>query len=266
MQRQQDGLGIIDALHEYGCLTDAQLALVTCRRAGTLRKQVTCLASEGLACRVSHRRGSRGRPISVSCLPDSGWDQSPSREHQLQLNDVRLAWGLDKPPVEEVRVRTWDTQPVMLPPPSPPPVDGEELSTGGHVRPDAIALFEHERTTHPLVVFIELDRGTEAMRRSSTRQSSWDAKAGLYQQAEHLARWRDWALGQAALEQEAVCRLAVVTTTPSRLANIDDTLQQTTPAIGVWLTRFTEITSRGPWAKVWQRYGERTPRGFMNIR
>lgn len=254
-------------MHEYGCLTDAQLAKITGRRAGTLRKRIACLVEEGLACRVSHQRGSRGRPSSVSFLPESGWDQSPSREHQLQLNDVRLAWMMDKPPVEGVRVRTWDTQRVMLPPLSPPLTeDSTEPPPSDYIRPDGIALIEHACAIRPLVAFLELDRGTEAMSRSSTRQTSWESKAVLYQQADHLARWRDWALGKTALEQEAVCRLAVVTTTPSRLANIDDALQQTTPAVCVWLTRLTEIISHGPWARIWQRSGERTPRGFMRTR
>ena len=114
-----------------------------------------------------------------------------------------------------------------------------------------------------VTVFKDLDRGTEALSRSSTRQSSWAMKARLYQQTAQLIRWRDWALDQVSSSQDAVCRLAVVTTSTAHLTSIDDTLQLDTPAVGVWLTRYSDFATRGPWACIWQRSGENTPRPFI---
>jgi len=48
-----------------------------------------------------------------------------------------------------------------------------------------------------------------------------------------------------------------------RLAKIDDTLQQTIPAVGVWLTRYNDVIKNGPWGKIWRRSGETVPRGFI---
>ncbi|MFN3166987.1 MAG: replication-relaxation family protein [Phycisphaeraceae bacterium] len=244
--------GIIDALQDYQCLTDEQLASVTDRRKATVRKQIACLAEEGLVRRVSHPRRSRGRPVAVTSLPDSGWDRSHSREHQVQLNDIRIAFG--HTPDTRFLIRTWDTQRVAI--------DNEAKDM---VRPDAIALIEHEQATRPLVVFIELDRGTESFSRSNSSQSSWAAKAGRYQKLEHLVLWRDWVLGQVGLSTEAVCRLAVVTTTAARLARIDDTLQQTVPAVGVWLTRYNDVIKNGAWGKIWRCSEETGQRGFISV-
>jgi len=250
-------LTALEALSEFGCLTDAQLAHVTGRKPTAIRKQMTAYATADKVQRIPRRKSGPGRPSSVSCLPDSVWIQSPTREHQIQLNDVRIAFARSANHATGVRVRTWDTQRVSLASEHP------AQSSNDHVRPDTVVLLEHEKAAQPLIVFIELDRGTEALRRSSSRQSSWAGKAEQYQDAQTLARWRDWAIQTTSIQQEAACRLAVVTTTPARLAQIDDTLQQTTPCVGVWLTQYTEVVARGVWESIWQRCGEQATRSFL---
>jgi hypothetical protein len=221
------------------------------------------LQKAGEVLRVSHRRGGAGRPISVSCLPGSNWNTSPTREHQLQLNNVRIGFLSSDSPSTGLTIRTWDSQ--NLTPPPPPEFPTASSSTNAkHVRPDAVVLIEHKQAKRPLVVFLELDRGTEALMRSSTRQSSWTMKAKLYQQTEQLIRWRDWVRSQISSQQEAVCRLAVVTNSTARLTSIDDTLQLNTLVVGAWLTRYDDFINRGPWAKIWQRSGENTPRYFIH--
>lgn len=264
--QSSSGAGILEVLREYGCLTDHQLAVVTERQSTTIRKQANTLFSKEAIGRVQHRRGQRGRPISVNYLPDADWGQAPSREHQLQLNDVRLGWSFSGVPAPGLTIRTWDTQ-TQTPPPEVPPKLAPSLESpavnGEHVRPDAMVLLQHEQARRPLVVFVELDRGTEALSRSSTRQSSWAMKARLYQQTAQLICWRDWVLDQVSSQQDAVCRLAVVTTSIARLTSIDDTLQLDTPALGVWLTLYSDFIERSPWASIWQRSGENTPRPFI---
>jgi hypothetical protein len=218
-------------------------------------------ASEVL--RVSHHRGGAGRPMSVSCLPGSNWDTSLVREHQLRLNDVRIGFSFTDPS-SGLTIQTWDTQKLSPPPPQSPDLDLSSSTTNGkHVRPDAVVLIEHKQADRSLMVFVELDCGTESRSRSSTKQSSWAKKAKLYQETAQLVRWRDWALDQGSSQQEAVCRLAVVTTSTTRLSSIDDTLRLSTPAVAVWLTRYSDFVGRGPWANIWKRSGENTPRRFI---
>ncbi|MGB0768812.1 MAG: replication-relaxation family protein, partial [Phycisphaeraceae bacterium] len=251
----------IRALEVYGCLSDDQLARVTSQRPESVRKRMVKLKKAGEVLRVSHRRGGAGRPISVSCLPRSNWDTSPKREHQLQLNNVRIGFSFSVRPSTGLTIRTWDSQNLTLPPPSESST-ASSSNNGKHVRPDAVVLIEHKQAKRPLVVFLELDRGTEALSRSSTKQSSWAMKAKLYQETAQLVRWRDWVRSQVSSRQEAVCRLAVVTNSTARLTSIDDTLQLNTLAVGAWLTRYDDFIDRGPWAKIWQRSGENTPRYF----
>lgn len=250
----------LEALSEFGCLTDAQLAQVTGNKSAAIRKQMTAYATADKVQRIPRRKSGPGRPSAVSCLPDSAWVQSPTREHQIQLNDVRIAFAQSASLATGVRVSTWDTQRVSLASEHP------AQSSNDDVRPDAIVLLEHEKAAQPLLVFIELDRGTEAINRTSTRQTSWAKKAAQYQQANALKRWRDWALQTTSIQQDAACRLAVVTTTPARLAQIDDTLQQIAPCVGVWLTQYTEVVAQGVWNTIWQRGGEQAKRQFLGRR
>lgn len=241
----------IRALEAYGCLSDEQLARVTEQRPGSVRKRMVKLQKAGKVLRISHRRGRAGRPKSVSCLPGSNWDTSRVREHQIRLNDVRMAFthGWQDP---HLRVHSWDTQGVTL--------DTAGAQPG--VRPDGIVLLEHAKARFPLVVLLEIDLGTEPLHRTGS-QSCWLQKAEGYRDAGVVAGWRDWAIRQAKIESEAACRLAIVTTTVARLDGIGDLIQASLPSVQVWMTSQKELITSGPWSEIWCLMGYDGKRGFV---
>lgn len=226
-----------DALREYGCLTDIQLSSITGGQVNTIRKRMVQLEKSGQIKRFNRRKGGAGRPTKVSCLPDAKWETSLTREHQIIFNDVRLAfhraWGSHP----ELKVRTWDTQSVML-------EEGKRSqSTGSYVRPDGIVLFQHPKTTHPLLVFLEIDLGTEPLSRSNARSSSWGQKAMLYRDVHMLKAWCDWTVQQASLNKGVACRLGIISNGARRLAGITQVFERQPAALALWMTTLDQICS-----------------------
>lgn len=142
-------------------------------------------------------------------------------EHHLRITDVRLEFMALKDP--EYIFDRWLTDATL-----------REAHLG--VVPDGFV--EYRYAGLPFAAFVEIDLGTETLRR-------WEGKAAGYLQLAKSGAFR------------SVCnlryfRVLVIAPTPGRVQTLTKALGRITHKV-FWLTTLAEIVSQGPLARIWRR-------------
>ena len=146
----------------FGSTTRANRRLLALTRAGLLRRffQGTILGGRKAIYCLSPRGASLiGAPLeSVPGRPGKTLIANPLLEHRTRINTVYVAVKHRVIPIQGVRFRRWISF-------------SEPLSTNAAIIPDGY--FELESPEGVLAMFLEIDLGTEALRR-------WEMKAQAY--------------------------------------------------------------------------------------
>jgi len=143
-------------------------------------------------------------------------------EHQLRLNDVRLAFATRS----ELKTESWLTDTTL-----------RERQLG--LIPDAYV--EYICAGKSFSAFVELDRGTETLAR-------WQGKTKAYLQVALSGRY------QAAFGRRYF-RVLVVALTAARLEHLRQEIGKQTNKI-FWLTTLDRLVENGPVAAIWWRLSE----------
>jgi Replication-relaxation len=213
----------------FGSTTRANARLLKLTRAGLLnrffigsvaagRKAIYTLSPKGgIMCGAEYRRISRSHGATL--VGDLYVD------HQMRVNEVYVAVR-HRPLPAGIRSGAWRTF-------------QQPFSQDSRLIPDGY----FELTTHSRVtpVFLEVDLGSESTR-------VWEQKARSYLQLAISGEF-------PRLFRQPQFRVAVVTTTPRRLAAIRAAIARQTDKV-FWLADFQTTNRAGLWSAVWLR-----PRG-----
>ena len=142
-------------------------------------------------------------------------------EHHLRTTDVQIAFRVAEDP-ENVFDR-WLT-------------DEQLRSFNLGVVPDGYV--EYRYATLPFAAFVEVDLGTETLKR-------WEKKAADYFRLAHSGAF-------AAVCRLRYFRVLVVTVSTGRVDSLQKAISRVTPKI-FWLTTIGELTDRGAFAPIWRR-------------
>lgn len=183
---------------------------------GAGRKAIYTLSPKGAALANAEYRGIKRRP-EENLVGDL------FVQHQLEVNSICVTVRHRPVPLPGIRARRWLTF-------HEPPVNPSQLI------PDAY--FEMESPSGIRALFLEVDRGTEALR-------IWERKINEYLR---LAVSGDFT----RCFHQPQFRVLIVTTSERRLWNMRELIRKKTDKI-FWLSTFERI--RGPqfWASVWLR-------------
>lgn len=278
---EQD-LAILASLAEYRAISVQQLAILHRRNTRALRRRLQRLCQDGLI-HVGSRglEGARGRPRQILSLTPVATDWLKSEgilaqdvphdrvgieglrciEHQLLLNEFRLQL-LQVPKVNPFLEPQWTAS--LSRTGGRPSISvstlGEAPRDAGirsslEFEPDGVFQIADAHASKSVLFFLEVDMGTEPLvsnrgpgrgLRQKINAYQECFRQGSYKRYEHLRgiRFRGF-------------RMLLLAKSSSRLASLSKLANDTPPSDFIWLTDRHSMLTKGLWAHIWLRGGQR---------
>jgi hypothetical protein len=207
--------------------TAANMRLLALARTGFLRRFFVGSVAHGR--KAIYTLSAKGAEIVQAKL--GGISRASNRlvvgdtfvEHQMAINGIYLLLRFRTIPPSVSRPRRWISF-------------HESISTAIKLRPDAYFELEANAALRPM--FLEIDRGTEAL-------SVWQQKTTHYLQLAISGEFQ-------RRFQQPQFRVLVVANSERRLANIRAAVAKSTDKI-FWFTTFASINRDGLWSPIWLR-------------
>ena len=273
----ESDLGILKCIAEYRILTVEQLSLLAQRNAVGVHRRLSQLQRAGLILATVRQHGrKRGRPEKLISLSAAGAgiliERAPASgivspdaataegihciDHQLLCNWFRVHLAHIPRIAPQLEVG-------FFAPTSPfPPAQGAdgalvgaqlscpgvEGAASGFV-PDGICWLRHGAQDKTILLFLEVDRGTEPLASPQRHKGDVRQKVVNYQ-----AFFRSG--GQQRFEKLWNCRLRgfrvlLLASSPQRLSALCALVRQMPPSDFIWLSGQQELFQEGLWNRIW---------------
>ena len=132
-------------------------------------------------------------------------------------------------------------------------VSGATVTTEAAIVPDAVFMIRSTSQAKTLLFFLEVDMGSEPLKRQVRGGSDIHQKIVTYQQYFHSGAYKDYESSwPGPFEGFRVLFLAA---DQNRLANLCTLVRNTPPSNFVWLTSRDQILAEGLSARIWARGG-----------
>ncbi len=281
-QLQSSDIEILETIAEFRILSISHLSIILSRNTAALRRRLRFLETKKLIL-VSKREFKRahGRPENLISLGEVGIEVLKTRniidrdlpieciaadnlhclDHELLINDFRVQLELIKTIVPELEVsflsvsspklyRTDDKRALIyerIPP-------DEENARWYSFIPDGVFAIRHAEAGNTVLLFLEVDMGSEAVASPSAFGSDIRGKIDNYKRyflKEHYKHYEQmWGCDLCGF------RLLFLTHSADRLASLCRLVVEMQPSNFIWLTDRTALMSQGGWSSIWIPGGE----------